>query len=89
MLEGRGRPGLAQELVLDVGTAGVGTAGVSPGKLNGDLTVQQGVLGDINQAHAALAEFTGDAVMREGAPQHDSESRLWSGVELFLREAAL
>jgi hypothetical protein len=64
MAEGRGRLGLADEAGPD-GRVRVGRLGQ---ELEGDLAVEGGVLGQIDLAHAALAELAEDGVFAGDRP---------------------
>src|SRR5260370_22350939 len=66
MVEGRSRGGLAAETFqcLRVLRYIVGE------KFKGDKSAKGDVLGLVNHAHAAAAEFLDDAVVRDGAPDH-------------------
>src|SRR5206468_3189888 len=66
VVQGRGGAGLEQKAVKHGGVPGH----VRRKKLKRDTTTQSEVLRFVNHAHSAAPELAGDAVMRDGLPNH-------------------
>ena len=71
MVERRGGFGFADEAFVGLRIG----AKVGSQKFEGDRPVEAGVVGFVDDAHAAAAELFDDAILRNGASDHSKKSR--------------
>ena len=79
MIERRDRLGLAQKALLGLRVLD----GVGAEELQSDLAFELGVLGLVDDAHAAFADLLGDAEMADGPADHDGSILPFRGYLLI------